>query len=172
MHFNQRGIGADTKSSELLARGITVTRGSMAATLCHEIGHLQFHNARETKHKAVSRSTSSNTSSITTSNANNEGNTSSDSGDGGDDGGGGEDGGDDDPSDIALSSPTVYHLIVPSNFLNCVLLAGTAWLFQDSFLAAIPLIGLCALSAFPEKLQFLRGEASLKGAKFEIRGKK
>jgi hypothetical protein len=115
---------------------------------------------------------SSNTSSVTTSNANNEGNTSSDSGDGGDDGGGGEDGGDDDPSDIALSSPTVYHLIVPSNFLNCVLLAGTAWLFQDSFLAAIPLIGLCALSAFPEKLQFLRGEASLKGAKFEIRGKK
>jgi len=152
-------------------RAFPVTMGSMAATLSHEIGHLQLHNARETKHKAVSHSTSSNTSSVTTSNANNEGSNSSDSGGGGD-GEGGEDGGDDDPSDIALSPPTVYHPIVPSNFLNCVLLAGTAWLFQDSFLAAIPLIGLCALSAFPEKLQFLRGEASLKGTKFEIRGKK
>ena len=53
-----------------------------------------------------------------------------------------------------------------------LLLAGTAWLFKDSFLAAIPLIGLCALCAFPEKLQFLRAEVSSQGAKFEMRGKK
>ena len=166
MHFNQRGIGADTKGRKYLARGITVHidhRRSMADTLFHEVGNLQFHNARETKHRAVSRSTSSNTSSVTTSNANNEGNTSSDSGDGGDDGGGGEDGGDDDPSDIALSPPTVYHLIVPSNFLNCVLLVGTAWLFQDSFLAAIPLIGLCALSAFPKSSNSFEVRRLLKG---------
>jgi len=70
------------------------------------------------------------------------------------------------------NSSIVYHFSFPSHFLSSLLLVGTSWLFQDSFLAAIPLIGLCALCAFPEKLQFLKGEISPKGAKFEIRGKK
>jgi hypothetical protein len=100
------------------------------------------------------------------------GHTRNNGGDGsGDDGGGEESGeGDDgDPSDIAL--PIVYQFVFPTNFLNSLLLVSTAWFFKDSFLAAIPLIGLRALCAFPEKLQFLRGEVSSQGAKFEIRSK-
>jgi hypothetical protein len=180
MVYYQQGIRVYTKGGELTfdsaeisqrnrqtARGITLTKGS---TLCHEYGHLRLSNAREIKHKAASHATSSNTGSVTVSNANHDGNNGSD-GDGGDEGGG-EDGGDDDPSDVALSPPIVYHLVIPNHFLSCLLLAGTAWLFKDSFLAAIPLIGLCALCAFPETLQFLRGEVSSQGAKFEIRSKK
>jgi hypothetical protein len=54
---------------------------------------------------------------------------------------------------------------------SSMLLVGTAWLFKDSYLAAIPLISLCALCAFHKTLQFLKAEVSSQGAKFEMWGK-
>jgi hypothetical protein len=140
-------------------------------SLCHEIGHWELSHPREAKSKAVAHATSSSTSSTPANNTNTDGNNGNDNGDGddGEEAGGGDD---DDPSDIARCLPIACHFIFPSHFLSCLLLACTSWLFKESFLAAIPLIGLCALCAFPEKLQFLRGEVSSQGAKFEIRSKK
>jgi len=138
--------------------------------LYHEIGHYRMGHVRETKSKTVSRPTSTTASTATASSTGSDSND-----DGGGDDGGGEDGGggdDDDPSDIALSPPVVYHVVSLPPFFSCMLLAGTAWLFRDCYLAAIPLIGLCALCVFPKTLQLLKAEVSSRGAKFEMRGKK
>src|SRR5215831_7847565 len=155
----------------------TVPRNEMLQYFCltHEIGPLPLKGPRQAKRKVREHTTSSNAIRTPAKSANTNNNNNND-GDGGDDGGGddggAEDGGDDDPSDIARPLPIVYRLTLPSHFLSCLLLAGMSWLFRESFLAAIPLIGLCALCAFPEKLQFLKGAVSSQGAKFEIRGKK
>jgi hypothetical protein len=144
----------------------------LSTALLHEMGHFRLGHTRETKRAAVSRSASTSTSAVSATSTGSEGN-----GDGGgDDGGGGdgEDGGggdDDDPADIAHPLPVVDRVVSPGSFLRCVLLAGTAWLFKDSFLAAIPLIGLCALCAFPESLQFIRCKLSAQEVDFEIRRK-
>jgi hypothetical protein len=139
-------------------------------TPCRESAYYSLGYARETKSTTASCSTTTSVSTATDSNTSND-----NSDDGGDDGGGGEDGGgdDDDPADILLLLPVAHHIVSFSSFpfLSSMLLAGMAWLFKDSFLAAIPLIGLCALCAFPDKLQFLKAEVSPKGGNFEIRGK-
>jgi len=175
MRLDIKGVGLVVHRGRIVQRMGRIARGIEAAhgpALYHEYGHLQLNNAREIKHKAASHSTSSNAGNVTTSDANNDGNTGSD-GDGGDDGGdgSGEDG-DDDPSDIAQSLRSVYHLTFPSHFLSCLLLSVMCWIFRDSLLAVMPLTGLCALCAFPDKLQLLKGEVSSQGAKFAIRGKK
>ena len=120
---------------------------------------------REAKNKAVTHAMPSNV------NRKSHGTNGDDKGDGdsGEDGGGGDD---DDPPASIQALPITYHFPFPDYFLSCLLLAGMAWLFHDNLLAAIPLIGLCALCAFSDKLQILKGEVSSRGAKFEIRSKK
>ena len=147
----------------ILVRGLTRISG-----MTREKG---LNQARKVTSRAVAHVRSGNISHTPATAANTHGDNSKDNGDGdgSEEGGGGDD---DDPSTIACSPPIIYHFTFPSHFLSCLLLVGTSWLFKESFLAAIPLIGLCALCAFPDKLQFLRGEASPQGAKFEMRGKK
>src|SRR5262249_41208539 len=151
------------------ARGLIMQRCSNHSRVFGYEEDSRVNHARETKSTVGMHTTSSNASSSSASTTNVDSNSSDDSGggDGSEDGGGGDD---DDPADIIL--PIVYQFVFPSNFLSSLLLVGTAWLFKDSFFAAIPLIGLCALCAFRDKLWFLKGEMSSQGAKFEIRSKK